>query len=40
MRAELRSQTDDETHYYIASFPVEADEKVYEGFAEAVRSIA
>jgi alkanesulfonate monooxygenase SsuD/methylene tetrahydromethanopterin reductase-like flavin-dependent oxidoreductase (luciferase family) len=40
MRAELTSQADDATDYYIASFPVEAHDKVYEGFAEAVKSMA
>ena len=40
MKAELMSQTDAETDYYIASFSAETDRKAYEGFAEAVRSIA
>lgn len=40
MKAELMSQTDAETDYYIASFSAGTDRKAYEGFAEAVRSIA
>ena len=40
MKAELVSRAGRETDYFIVSFPLGVDRKAYEGFAEAVRSIA
>jgi hypothetical protein len=40
IKEELKSQTGEETSYFICSFPVRADRKTYEGFAEAVKSLA
>jgi len=40
VKKELKSRTGEKTSYFIASFPANADRKAYEGFAEAVRSIA
>ena len=40
VKEELKSQIGEKTSYFIASFPAGADRKAYEGFAEAVRSIA
>ena len=40
LREELRSRVGEKTSYFIASFPADADRKAYEGFAEAVKSIA
>jgi alkanesulfonate monooxygenase SsuD/methylene tetrahydromethanopterin reductase-like flavin-dependent oxidoreductase (luciferase family) len=39
MNAEIRSQTNESTDYFIASFSVTAKRKAYEAFAEAVQSI-
>ena len=39
-KQELKSQIGKNTSYFIASFPAGADRKAYEGFAEAVKSIA
>jgi alkanesulfonate monooxygenase SsuD/methylene tetrahydromethanopterin reductase-like flavin-dependent oxidoreductase (luciferase family) len=38
--AELRSQTDAETSYFIASFGPRADQESYQAFAEAIKSLA
>ena len=40
MREEVKSLIGEKTNYLIASFPADADRKAYEGFAEAVKSIA
>jgi alkanesulfonate monooxygenase SsuD/methylene tetrahydromethanopterin reductase-like flavin-dependent oxidoreductase (luciferase family) len=39
IREQLRSQTDDQTKYFIASLGSRADTSTYEAFAEAVRSL-
>lgn len=39
MKAEMESQTTEGTDYFIATFPVGADRKTYEAFAETVRSM-
>jgi len=39
IREQLRSQTDHETRYFIASLGARADPSSYEAFAEAVRSL-
>jgi alkanesulfonate monooxygenase SsuD/methylene tetrahydromethanopterin reductase-like flavin-dependent oxidoreductase (luciferase family) len=40
MRAELLLQDRRMTHYFIATLPAKAERNAYEGFADAVRSIA
>jgi len=40
VKEDLKSRVGEKTRYFIASFPAGAGRKAYEGFAEAVRSLA